>query len=305
MLAALRKNTRHKTLPVAIALLITVPLINATTMGNVPYLDYFLPLPVIVLLYMVYTISKLSKTESKDMEWRKHLISLSLSVFSFVLLIRLFFNVTVVHYGFFLVLPGFLVLLVVALDTFPVLMRRITGDARIGIIPVVVLILCTLYSYFFHSFVLYSIIDYPIKSDHEVIKTFDLQYADTGKVVQEALDKIGVVVKSDETLTVFPEGLMFNYLARRESASPYTAFLPTFFAVFDRAILESLQKKPPDFVLLVERSTWEYGYRYFGTDYATDVLQWVKKNYIEISQIGKKPLSGEGFGIVIMKRTSS
>jgi hypothetical protein len=123
-------------------------------------------------------------------------------------------------------------------------------------------------------------------------------------VIQEAIDKIGVVVKPDETLTVFPEGLMFNYLARRESGSLYTAFLPTFFAVFDRAILESLQKDPPDFVLLVERSTWEYGYRYFGTDYATDVLQWLKKNYIEISQMGKKPLSGEGFGIALMKRTS-
>ncbi len=305
LLSALKKKTRHKTLPAALAFLITLPFINATTMGHVPYLDYFLPLPLIVLLYMVYTVSRLWKTKWKDVEWRKHLISLSLSVFSFILLTRLFFNVTVVHYGFFLVLPGFLILLIISLDTFPVLLKRITGDVRMGMIPVVVMVVCTLYSYFFQSFIMYSIIDYPIKKNHEVIKSFDLRSSDTGRVIQEALDKIGVVVEPDETLTAFPEGLMFNYLTRRESASPYTAFLPTFFAVFDGAILESLQEKPPDFVLLVERSTWEYGYRYFGVDYATDVLQWIEENYIEISQIGKKPFSGEGFGIVIMKRTSS
>jgi hypothetical protein len=211
----------------------------------------------------------------------------------------------VVHYGFFLVLPGFLILLIIVLHILPALMKRITGDARFGMIPAIVLILFTLYSYFSHSVRQYNLIDYPIKSDHEVIKTFDLRYSDIGEIIQQAINKINIVVKPDETLTVFPEGLMFNYLTRRESASPYTAFLPTFFSVFDKAILESLQEKPPDFVLLVERSTIEYGYRYFGIDYATEVLQWIEENYIEISQIGKKPFTGEGFGIVVMKRISS
>jgi hypothetical protein len=126
-----------------------------------------------------------------------------------------------------------------------------------------------------------------------------------GRVVQETVNEIEAVAGKDETLTAFPEGLMFNYLTRRQSASAYTAFLPTFFAVFGETILESLQQKPPDFVLLVERSTMEYGYGYFGRDYAAEVLDWIRQNYVEISQIGKKPLSGEGFGVVIMKRMSS
>jgi hypothetical protein len=305
LLSALSKNTKYKFAPAFLAFLITTPFINTTISGNSAYLDYFLPLPMVVLCFVVYIILKLRKTGLTDIELKKNLITLSFSIFSLVLLARLLFNVRVVHYGFFLVLPGFLILLIIVLHILPALMKRITGDARFGMIPAIVLILFTLYSYFSHSVRQYNLIDYPIKSDHEVIKTFDLRYSDIGEIIQQAINKINIVVKPDETLTVFPEGLMFNYLTRRESPSPYTAFLPTFFAVFGNDILESLQEKPPDFVLLVERSTWEYGYRYFGIDYATEVFQWIKDNYVEISQIGKKPFSGEGFGIVIMKRISS
>jgi hypothetical protein len=51
----------------------------------------------------------------------------------------------------------------------------------------------------------------------------------------------------------------------------------------------------------VERSTSEHGYAYFGIDYANEVLRWISQNYTEISRIGQRPFSGEGFGIVIMK----
>jgi 4-amino-4-deoxy-L-arabinose transferase-like glycosyltransferase len=305
LLSALDRKTKYEVFPVALAFLVSIPFIDASISGKVPYLDFFLPLPLILLLHGACVISDLRKTQPNHVEGKKNIMSLSLVVFSFILLTRVFFNARVVHYGFFLVLPGFLILLVIILHRFPALMNKTTGDARFGMIPVIVLVVFTLHSYFFHSLGQYRLIDYPIKSNHEVIKTFDIRYADTGRIIQEAIDKINAVVEPDETLTAFPEGLMFNYLTRRESPSPYTAFLPTFFSVFHEDILESLQEEPPDFVLLVERSTSEYGYRYFGIDYATEVLDWIKKNYVEISQIGRKPFSGEGFGIILMKRTSS
>jgi len=304
-LFSLSKKTTYKLVPSVLSCLIATLFINAAVSGNLSYLDYFLPLPLVVFLYGVYIIVKLRKSGLTDVSLKKNLVSLSLSIFSLVLLIRLLFNVRIVHYGFFLVLPGFLVLVIILFHELPALMKKISGDARYGMIPVIVLVLFTLYSYLSHSFIQYNLIEYPIRNGHEVIKTFDVQYSDIGKIIQQTIDKIKAVVEPDETLTVFPEGLMFNYLTRRKSASPYTAFLPTFFAVFGDTILESLQERPPDFVLLVERSTQEYGYIYFGMDYATEVLQWIKENYIEISRIGKKPFSGEGFGIIIMKKKSS
>ena len=296
-----RKSGSH-ILPAAIATLISAPFVIATMRGNLPYLDYFLPLPLIVAAHAMYSLFKLYGTQRYTLGWNQHLVSLSFSVFALILLFRLFFNTRIVHYGFFLALPGFLVLLNLFLFRLPVLMKRISGNATIGMVPIFILFLCVLWPYFDRSFGMYQLVNYPIRSNHEVIMSFDLKYADTGEIIQQTVDEIQTVVGQNETLTAFPEGLMFNYLARRQSASPYTAFLPTFFSVFGNTIIESLQKRPPDFVLLVERSTIEYGYPYFGADYATEALDWIRDNYVEISQIGKKPFSGEGFGVVIMKR---
>ena len=304
LLTTVSKNTKHRGLS-ALAFLITLPFIDATIKGSLPYLEYFVPIPLIVTLYSVYMMFRLRKIQSHDTAWGKTLMCLSLSVFALVLLARRFLNVNLIHYGFFLILPGFLILLIIVFDLLPSLMKRITGETKFGMVPIVVLIACIMYSYFSHSLKLYNMMNYPIESNREVIKSFDLKYADTSKIIQEAIDRIDAMIGPNQTFTVFPEGLMFNYLTRRQSPSPYTAFLPTFFSVFDKAILESLQEKPPDFVLLVERSTIEYGYRYFGIDYATEVFDWILENYIEVSQIGKRPLSGEGFGIIIMKRISS
>jgi hypothetical protein len=304
-LYAVTRKTKSLLLPAALAGLMTIPIVNATMMGNLPYLDYFLPLPLIVISYVVYCLVRLRKSEQHSTEWHKNISSLSFSVFALVLLIRLFFNARIVHYGFFLALPGFLIVLRLFFDRLPALMKRVSGNATIGMVPIVILTLCVLWSYFDRSLGLYRVINYPIRSGNEVIKTYDLKYADMGRVIQETINRIEAVVGQDETLTAFPEGLMFNYLTRRQGASRYTAFLPTFFAVFGNTILTSLQERPPDFVLLVERSTPEHGYEYFGVDYATEVLGWIKKNYVEVSQSGKRPFSGEGFGIVLMKRISS
>ncbi|MBW1742173.1 MAG: hypothetical protein JRJ47_01925 [Deltaproteobacteria bacterium] len=301
-LSAVTQKTKALLLPATLAGFLTIPIINATMRGSLPYLDYFLPLPLIIISYVIYCLARLRKSEQHSTEWCKDVSSLSFSVFALVLLMRLFFNARIVHYGFFLALPGFLILLRLFFDRLPALMKRVSGSATIGMVPIVLLTLCVLWSYFDRSLGLYRIINYPIRSGSEMIKTFDPKYAHMGRVIQESINMIERVVGQDKTLTAFPEGLMFNYLTRTQSASPYTAFLPTFFAVFGDTILESLQERPPDFVLLVERSTPEHGYTYFGVDYATEVLQWIKKDYVEISRAGERPFSGEGFGIVIMKR---
>jgi hypothetical protein len=302
LLCGVTRKTKSLLLPAVLAGLMTIPIVIATIRGSLPYLDYFLPLPFIVMSYIVYCLAKLRKSEQHTSEWHNNISSLCFSIFAMVLLSRLFFNARIIHYGFFLTLPGFLLLLRLFLDRLPVLMKRVSGNASVGMVPIVILVVCVMWSYFDRSLGLYRVINYPIRSGNEVIMTFDLEYANTGHVIQETINTIEAAVGEDETLTAFPEGLMFNYLTRRQSASPYTAFLPTFFAVFGKTIMKSLQERSPDWVLLVERSTLEYGYAYFGVDYSSEVLDWIGQNYVEVSQIGEKPFSGQGFGVVIMKR---
>lgn len=300
-----KRISQYKIASNLIALLTIAPFIYKTIQSKLPYLEYFRPLPIVVMVYSVYITFKLCKEPRHGVTWNQRVMCLSFALFSFVLLFRKILNVDLVHYSFFLVLPGFLMLLVIILHDFPLLMRKISNSAQIGSMLVIIIVTCMIYSHFTCSLTLYSLVDSPIRSKQGVIKTFDLRNENIGGIIEDALSQIGGFVKPSETFTVFPEGLMFNYLTQRESPSPYTAFIPPLLIEFGDSILESFRKEPPDFVLLVERPTIEYGLKYFGKDYGTEIFHWIKENYSEICQIGKKPLSGQGFGIIIMKRMSS
>jgi 4-amino-4-deoxy-L-arabinose transferase-like glycosyltransferase len=296
----------YKAVPFVLAFLITVPLISGTVGGRLPYLEYFRALPILVLFYFGYLILKLKKDDRWGWESKKVLAGVSLAVFSLVLFIRKIFNIDLVHYGFYLVLPGFLVLLTIVFYEFPMLMRRFSGDAKIGMVPVTVLILCILYSHIYSSVRFYHLANAPIRINQDVMKIFDPIYKNEAEVIENAVAKIESLVKPDETFTAFPEGIIFNYLSRRESPIPYTHFLPPILAEYGDSVLASLRQAPPDFALLVERPTLEYGdsCMYFGKDYGGDIAEWLNQSYVEVCQVGKKPLSGEGFGVTIMQRRS-
>jgi hypothetical protein len=164
-----------------------------------------------------------------------------------------------------------------------------------------------LFSHVFSSVRFYSLVKEPIVTDQGTLKSFDLRYPGAGKIIETALNRISDVVAPDQTFTVVPEGLMFNYLTRRYSPIPYLSFVPPFLSMFGGKVLGSFQKSPPDYVVIVERPTIEYGraYQYFGTDYGRKIYQWIESSYQDIARIGEKPLTGEGFGIRIMKRRLS
>lgn len=296
----------YKAVPFVLAFFITVTLISGTVGGRLPYLEYFRALPILVLFYFGYLILKLKKEDGWGWESKKVLAAISLAVFSLVLFIRKIFNVDLVHYGFYLVLPGFIVLLIIAFYELPMLMTKFSGDAKIGMVPVTVLIFCILYSHIYSSVRFYHLANAPIRINQDVMKIFDPIYENKAEVIEDVVARIECLVKPEETFTAFPEGIILNYLSRRESPIPYTHFLPPILTAYGDSVLASLRQTPPDFALLVERPTLEYGdsRMYFGKDYGMDIAKWINQNYVEVCQVGKKPLSGEGFGVTIMQRRS-
>lgn len=306
LLNTLPQKASFRNLPTILAFAITIPVIGATLDGKVPYTEYFRGLPILIALYAVYLLC-LVKTSEPDLCSENVLMRLALTIFAGILLLRKFLNVDLLHYGFFLVLPGFLVLVVIFMDELPRFMESFSRNSGSGKIIVVVLMLCMLFSHVFSSVRFYSLVKEPIVTDQGTLKSFDLRYPGAGKIIETALNRISDVVALDQTFTVVPEGLMFNYLTRRYSPIPYLSFVPPFLSMFGDQVLGSFQKSPPDYVVIVERPTVEYGraYEYFGTDYGRKIYQWIESSYQDIARIGEKPLTGEGFGIRIMKRRLS
>ncbi|MCL2639786.1 MAG: hypothetical protein FWD53_02980, partial [Phycisphaerales bacterium] len=110
-------------------------------------------------------------------------------------------------------------------------------------------------------------------------------------------------IPPDGTLTVFPEGAILNFLARRPSSTPFVSFLPPDVDMFtEPRLLESLQHNPPDYIAILQRSTAEYGPAAFGTHYAKDILDWLKANYSQVHLAGSIPYTSKEFGIVLARR---
>jgi hypothetical protein len=99
---------------------------------------------------------------------------------------------------------------------------------------------------------------------------------------------------------------MINYLLRRRSSIPYLTMLPSDEAQFgEDELLGSLQRRPPTLLVLVHRTTEEFGTEVFGRDYAQRTMQWIDAHYTPVFTVGDPPLQpGARFGVRVLRRAA-
>jgi hypothetical protein len=113
------------------------------------------------------------------------------------------------------------------------------------------------------------------------------------------------IISPQSTFVVIPEGVMLNYLTRRENPTPFTNFmLPELNAWGENNILNGFKLASPDFILLMHRNTAEYGVGFFGQDagYGKKILDWINRHYTPVLLIGHEPLRDSNYGLKILKR---
>jgi hypothetical protein len=123
-----------------------------------------------------------------------------------------------------------------------------------------------------------------------------------------ALDWFAKNVPPRATLAALPQGAMLNFLSRHVNPTPSLDWNPTMLAVFGQTnMLAALEKNPPDYIAVVEWTSYEFNLDYFGKEpgYGTDVMAWIKKNYETAALFGSEPLRNGLFGIKILKRNRS
>ena len=102
-----------------------------------------------------------------------------------------------------------------------------------------------------------------------------------------------------------PEGVMLNYLSRRENPTPYFVFmLVESMAYGEDNMLRSFKRAMPDYFIIVHKDTTDYGIRFFGVEqrYGKAIMEWIYQNYETQALFGHEPLKNERFGIKIMRR---
>lgn len=230
-------------------------------------------------------------------------------LFAFVMVLKVILRVRITDYGFALTMPATLVVVAGLVYHVPRLVAKSAQSTTF--IRALSIIMVAMFLVMEIGLVsdTYLIRNYLIATDKERIITneekFDPVLNIEGPVIDATLKKINETIKPNENFLVIPEGILLNYLTRRESPSPYTSFLLGDLAMHhEEKMVERLTRRLPDYVILIDRSVLEWGFKKFGVDTGTKISAWVIKNYVPIYAIGNIPFQGSHFcnGVIIAKR---
>lgn len=257
------------------------------------------PLPLLAALIAIGSIVAFVRAHRGATLQPATVLRVCVSVFAVGLLLKMILAARVYHYGFVLAMPATMLVVVALLEWVPKWIERASGSGLI-----------------FRSGALAALGLMVIVHGRMMDRWWDQKSATLGRggdqfraypMITAVLSKVmnAVAEMPDvHSMTVLPEGVMLNYLMRIPNPSPYLTFLPTDLIMFDeRRILHSLQEHSPDAILLVNRSTKDYGSEWFGRDYALEIQRWIDEHYHLVDAIAEPGSANDRrFMINIMRR---
>lgn len=262
-----------------------------------PWEDLVRPLPVFMALGLVLSARTIWRRQgSKGAECER--VRWMFGVFAFTLLLKIFLNARIGHYGFVLAMPASLYLTVAALDWIP---RRFSSHPDQGLswrIAAVALLGMLVSQYWGHMSGVLASKKFNLGSGGDSLR------ADaSGYFIDQFMQGVKQIVPAGATMAVIPEGAMLNYLLRMENPTPYVNLMPPEMLVFGEArIVEAFRANPPDYIVLVNKDTTEFGARFFGQDYGRMLARWIKDQYEGAFLVGQVPfIDPQSFGLFLLQ----
>jgi hypothetical protein len=269
--------------------------------GQIDWRHVARPLPLLVAAAAVAFFVQLLRRRRDSARSAALIRRITLAVFALTLLSKMILNARIYHYGFVLAMPAALVTIVAFLDWSPAAIRRFGGSGRVFCAAALAMLLAVVVRYLDAQ--RYA---FEAKTERVMHRSADAFKADRrGAMINSAIRTIRARLPAGGTMAVLPEGVMLNYLCRLRNPTPYTNFMPPEVFLFgEEAILRAFETDAPDIVVLAHKDTSEFGYQFFGTDYAWQIYDWIMQNYRPVGPpLGAPPLRGHHFGIEIRIRS--
>ena len=237
------------------------------------------------------------------------------SVFALVLLSKMGLFCQIHNYGFVLAMPAFVGAIYLLHWLLPLWLEKRGIDRRAFRWLVWVVLMCGCVQLARQAAGNYKNINYAVGSGGDEIKTADSPSDHRGPDIEMAILWMKTNMPPDATLAVLPEGTMINYLCRRVNSTGCLAWSPAELGTFGQTnLIARFEEHSPDYVMLLHRPSREFGLDYFGQqpEFGRELVQWVRKNYDLVFQVGDPPLQGSPlnqppgyFGLQILKRHSA
>jgi hypothetical protein len=296
--------------PIAIALGVVLLLVLYANLDQLPWLDLPRALPLTTLLAFLIFIVLFIKYSS-DIDLWKTLPPLMLilwTTFALALLPKMVLNVHLYHVGFYMAMPATLVLVTCLAYWIPQLLKKTWGCGVVFRSLVFAFVAAASAYHLKRSHEFYRLKDFAVGAGGDTILTYNPKLRISGRITALALEWINEKTSSNTTFVGLPEGIMLNYLSRRATPLPYANFmLPELIVFGEKKMVADFEARPPDYVILVDSDSSEFGVAPFGTDprFGKQIMDWVNQHYAPAVLIGNEPLQGEDFGIKILKHAES
>jgi hypothetical protein len=186
------------------------------------------------------------------------------------------------HYGFVLTMPTALVLVHIAIYSLPNWIAAKTGSAAcfrgvlIGLVAACTLVRLSDWARIY-QFKTQPVVAGPDRFFVDPVPVHDERTAPTLR----ALAFLQRSMHDDETLVVFPNGTMLNYLLRKRNPTPYQIFSPFEFDIFGDDVVESaVIRSAPDWVVIVTMDESLFGRGNFGDpQYGARIARMLDQQY--------------------------
>jgi hypothetical protein len=270
-------------------------------MEFIPWLEVLRPLPLILLIILIYQFSLIYNSQSSDQKL-KGVLNVTITLFSLILLLKIFFNSRVYHYGFALAMPGTLVVAKHILFDLPNLGSRFSETSRLLKYSILVLLFAFIFVHVKISSHHYVQKIFPIGQEADTLYAFGPEKHPRDLIFKLALDHIDLNFRPGDNFSVLPMGGMLNYLSKRKSPIKYTIMGPvTLERINEVDVLRALKSTPPDYLVIIATDFSEFGYSKFGIGFGRKIYRWVQENYQRYKLFGNDPIDGKGFGILFYK----
>ena len=257
-------------------------------------------LPIILLCALVvYSWRSLALLRKSEIIAPEIFSLLILTLFSMLLLLKVFFNVWLGHYAFALSVPGTLVMCALILCEIP---KRVVDAAtkRMLNFGLGMLVVLTLVGFARNSAFVYAAKSYPVSSGLDTMYDYPPAYFSRGFVLNAAIDFVENKMPREKSFTVLPATPMLNYLTRRVSPFKYTELNMAEFSFYgDGVVASELQAAHPDYIFL--HKIYD-----FGRAYGIETMGSIDKYYEPVALLGfetKPQTLRDDFWMVILRRS--
>lgn len=287
--------------PISIALGLLAAGLLFLSLNSFPLLESLRPLPLITSLLAIYYFKQ--AISEKGSASTRPLALFSFSLFSLILLLKIFLNTHVYHYGFALALPATLVCIRWILYEFPKLSRKFIGSTDFYRCAMTMLGLVIIANHIWFGYQMHQFKGYPVGAGQDMLLDYHPELETRAPIVADTLQYINEHVEPDAKIAPIPFGNMINYMTRHHNPLRLHTINPVEIDLFgEDEYLDELKTALPDYILFLDVDSSRLGAQHFGSDYAQHTHQWIQAHYSFEKQFGATPFTGTGFGIQVLRR---